>query len=89
MSIIIKGMDMPKSCEECKWHIDFYIVEEQVGGLCTITEKDDKEKACPLIEIPTPHGRLIDWDAFNNKLEIQYAEGRGKSLAPTILEKEG
>ena len=53
MSIIIKGMDMPKSCEECKWHMDFYIEEEQVGGLCTITEKDDKEKACPLIEIVT------------------------------------
>ena len=49
--LIIKGMDMPKSCEECKWHIDFYIEEEQVGGLCTITEKDDKEKSCPLVKI--------------------------------------
>lgn len=31
--------------------MDFYIENERVGGLCTITEKDDKENTCPLIEI--------------------------------------
>jgi len=60
MGVYIPNMEKPKDCKNCQWHLDFYIEDEQVGGLCTITEKDDKENTCPLIEIPTPHGRLID-----------------------------
>ena len=51
MGVYIPNMSKPKSCKECQWHLDFYIEDEQVGGLCTITEKDDKENDCPLIEI--------------------------------------
>ena len=51
--IAIPNMDKPKECKECQWHLDFYIEDEQVGGLCTITEKDDRENTCPLIEIVT------------------------------------
>ena len=49
--IAIPNMEKPKDCKECQWHLDFYIEDEQVGGLCTITEKDDRENTCPLIEI--------------------------------------
>ena len=49
--IAIPNMSKPKECKECQWHLDFYIEDEQVGGLCTITEKDDKENTCPLIDI--------------------------------------
>lgn len=51
MGVYIPNMSKPKGCKECQWHLDFYIEDEQVGGLCTITEKDDKENSCPLIEI--------------------------------------
>lgn len=51
--IAIPNMSKPKNCKECQWHLDFYIEDKQVGGLCTITEKDDKENTCPLIEIVT------------------------------------
>lgn len=51
MGVYIPNMEKPKDCKECQWHLDFYIEDEQVGGLCTITEKDDKENTCPLIEI--------------------------------------
>lgn len=51
MGIYIPNMEKPKECKECQWHLDFYIEDEQVGGLCTITEKDDRENTCPLIEI--------------------------------------
>lgn len=89
MSILIKGMDMPISCENC-------VFADGTGSFyphtCSLNhiqlDEDFARMDCPLIEIPTPHGRLIDWDAFNNKLDIQYAEGRGKTLAPTILEEE-
>ena len=68
MGVYIPNMNKPKECKECQWHLDFYIEDKQVGGLCTITEKDDKENTCPLIEIPTPHGRLIDADKLRATL---------------------
>lgn len=96
MGVYIPNMDKPKECKECQWHLDFYIEDKQVGGLCTITEKDDKENDCPLIEIPTPHGRLIDareymrkaygeelMDDFNKILSVGLTDE-----VPTILEAE-
>ena len=60
MSVIVKGMEMPESCYRCPMaNDDFY--------LCGATEKylenDSEERRpdwCPLVEIPTSHGRLID-----------------------------
>ena len=56
MSVLIKGMKMPKCCDDC----DFV----QHGGKdwCYITEKD-LPCDCPLIELPD-HGDLIDRDAL-------------------------
>ena len=74
MSIIIKGMDMPKDCGSCgvrqeakcgtdyKWlveHPDYY---------------GTKRPDCPLIEIPTPHGRLIE-EHYPGELKAKHAEG--------------
>lgn len=86
MSVLIKGMKMPKSCEECRLYEDEWCLGREVDD--SWSDFNTRWKNCPLIEIPTPHGRLIDWDLFNSKLDIQYAEGRGKALAPTILEEE-
>ena len=59
MGVYIPNMSKPKGCKECQWHLDFYIEDEQVGGLCTITEKDDRENTCPLIEIE-------EWNSYSN-----------------------
>ena len=59
MGVYIANMAKPKDCKECQWHLDFYIEVEQVGGLCTITEKDDRENTCPLIEIE-------EWNSYSN-----------------------
>jgi len=92
MGVYIKNKDMPKSCGECEFNYNLeggsYEWWECVILHDDINQFDTRRTDCPLIEIPTPHGRLIDWDAFNSKLEIQYAGGRGKTLAPTILEEE-
>ena len=84
MSIIIKGLEMPESCATCtlqqetkcgvnyKWllkHPDYY---------------NARRPDCPLVEIPTPHGRLIDFDALDEKINIS----SWQPLAPTILEAE-
>ena len=52
MSILIKGMEMPKNCGECG-----------LESFCNLWTHTDWEKCrhanCPLIELP-PHGDLID-----------------------------
>ena len=79
MSILIKGMEMPKNCNECPMH--FY----EGQGICSCRvlsaiEDDEvlkpwkkKRKDCPLIEIP-PHGDLIDRDAFLAERRHLYCE---------------
>ena len=72
MSILIKGMEMPTSCDMC-WALDDYgdyprcrITEEQRGYNFRIREK--RMDKCPLVPIP-PHGRLIDSDALMKQIE--------------------
>ena len=93
MSVILKGMEMPKNCAECKmWSIceclnDF----EDFESICYAVEDGDlvRDKNCPLIELP-PHGRLIDADAIQD----YNVETFGQRLliidtAPTVIEAEG
>lgn len=65
--ILIKNMEMPKSCDNC-WALDDYgdyprcrITEEQRGYNFPI--RDKRMDKCPLVEIK-PHGRLIDANAL-------------------------
>ena len=68
MSILIRGMEMPTSCGDCKAFVCYRQWAGDVGDcFCGITKNDAKAKeknaACPLIPVP-PHGRLIDADAL-------------------------
>ena len=69
MSVLIKGMEMPKSCSKC----GFFDMGGGDGYRCTLLRKSfemwnkisvARDRSCPLIEVPTPHGRLIDADAL-------------------------
>lgn len=70
--ILIKGMDMPKTVFECSTKINpeerrcNYTgkVFEETFSLLTQRRCDN----CPLVEIPTPHGQLIDVDALQRKI---------------------
>ena len=64
MSIIIKGMDMPKaSNEDC-------IAVIRSNGKVEVWQTGMKEFEAQAIQIPTPHGRLIDKDFLMKWLEI-------------------
>ena len=63
MSILIKDMKMPENCRDCllcagQANMDY--------GVCVWCRADGKARDaytrqdCPLVEVPTPHGRLID-----------------------------
>ena len=58
-SVLIRGMEMPKNCGTCFL---------RVGGCKQRMYMEQRPKYCPLVEIPTPHGDLVD----RNKLLAEY-----------------
>ena len=70
MDVLIKGMKMPKEgCKDC-----LLVKRKGVFDICPFlkrevdgnVERGGKPLACPLIEVPTPHGRLIDGDMLES-----------------------
>ena len=103
MSILIKGMEMPKSCEYCDLCTS--------DGDCIATGGDSlwdalpegaeyfptgwKYEGCPLVEVPVPHGRLIDADALLEdvrKNSVSYSADdfahEWVDVQPTVIEAE-
>lgn len=64
MAVLIEGMEMPKSCDDC------YIANCPNDIGYTDRGKCSRHINCPIIEVPEPHGRLIDADVLCNRLEI-------------------
>ena len=71
MSILIKGMEMPKKCAGCMmWYLlpfkDTYV------DICRVTGKKvypyAVDESCPLIPVPD-HGDLIDRDALEKDID--------------------
>ena len=100
MSILIKGMEMPKKCGQCKlFHAEYPMYCMAVKGYRTVGAPYGMPRPdwCPLVEIPTPHGRLGDLDelktAFprcDNSMDIKIASVRATiNHAPTVIEAEG
>lgn len=84
MSIIIKGMDMPKDGT-------FDIINIYSNGCVALTfgGRGMEEDACIIAEQLPPHGRLIDADELikdrvSNDMVVIHAK-----CAPTIIEAEG
>lgn len=81
-SLFIPGMNKPERCSMCP---AYHLIEVpkawldpdptfQVKPFCALTQEGIKDirninRNCPLVEIPTPHGRLIDID----KLKEEFA----------------
>ena len=67
MSVLIEDMEMPRTCYDCKLRR-----RNGLELICPVLERSYKiadiqvlffrEKDCPLIEVPEPHGRLVDAD---------------------------
>ena len=82
MSILIKGMEMPKGCGDCR----FFAWSRGVGQHCAVAPsitfhptidgmdvKYERNGDCPLIPIP-PHGRLIDADVLRQMMHHEAFE---------------
>ena len=85
MSVLIKGVKMPKACYECPCQydliscqaLDFESICEE-GFDCTIQRLPN----CPLVEVKTPHGRLID---INTLVSAMYDPKIGVSIVADIV----
>ena len=79
MSILIK-IEMPKGCWACpfavgKFYECLFTKKSYNWGLTT------RPSDCPLIEVQSPHGRLIDADAFATNLkDISVRQGYKNTL---------
>ena len=104
MSVLIKGMEMPKDCRECLMQVYYSSGKtwcKPADRLLADDYKpiiyDDRPDFCPLAELPEKHGRLIDADelktAFptcDNSKPILVASVRATiNHMPTVIEAEG
>ena len=75
MSILIKGMEMPKNCAECeRWDRCKCVADfEDYESIYDAVVDGDlvRDANCPLVEIP-PHGRLIDKDKLRRELFLNF-----------------
>ena len=69
MSILIKGMEMPKNCKEC-------LVYDHEQFDCFFDTRE-----CPLVPVPA-HGKLIDADAL--KASLAFAEKTAEWAVPAL-----
>jgi len=98
MNLYIESKDMPTSCEKCNFikntHYWFYCgIGEKDGKLLSLENKYDeliytssRHPDCPLKEIPSPHGRLIDADELYKHISIRMLNGRFENVLPAIEE---
>ena len=102
MSLRINGLDMPKACINCDLRgVAWGNYKCTVSGEI-IKNELNRPNDCPLSEIPTPHGKLIDTDAAIARLKYLYCDGCGCDCStcqwgafikyldgrPTIIEAE-
>lgn len=72
MSVLIKGMKIPKSCADC----DLLELSGAIGckkAYQSANEWRGRALDCPLIEL-TNHGDLIDKDRFHHNLKVDAIE---------------
>ena len=98
MSVLIKGMQIPKNCSDCPLNYD--MMSCMITGsrwwsdTMVLMDFDCQESRlydCPLVELPEHHGRLIDADEMKNLWTGCSINGSISPLLdarPTVVEAE-
>lgn len=65
--ILIRGMEMPATCWDCKLKVGFSacgrVTDHKGGGFFyRVHNGNSRPDWCPLVPLPEGHGRLIDGD---------------------------
>lgn len=96
MSVLIKGMEMPRNCLECELYGAMYSSGCDVASLGIPKrynyDPHTRPDWCPLVELPEKHGRLIDADALDYRLGASDRDIYVRYTVeeePTVIEAEG
>lgn len=68
MSVIVKGMNMPKACMYCPM-FNGMGCKAAMKMFDELTNVAVRVKGCPLVTLPEKHGRLIDADSLRENIE--------------------
>ena len=97
MGIYLPNMEMPKNCAYCPFSeymntsLGQILDCKRIGTVGSAVRGthdvlNHRHPNCPLVEIPTPHGRLIDADKFAETLkEVSIRQGYDKLFSDNIL----
>ena len=95
-NIIVRGMDKPESCVKCFFRDGIFCKAKNYKRISYVALDGKIEIWCPLVEIKTPHGRMIDADALNTynvspiyEFCVMGITEEDIGLAETIIEAEG
>ena len=93
MSLIIKGMQLPRKSEHRECSIA--VVQNRHVSIAFSRTKTNPLECCECAEIPTPHGRLIDADKLLESFREALDEDRHfvnffalVDDSPTVIEAE-
>lgn len=102
MSVLVRDMSMPETCDDCQFHRyhshhEYVCVATSMLYPMNLANSNGiKKDWCPLVELPEKHGRLIDADAMcddlatvDPKYEFMYDWCiRVTEAQPTVIEAE-
>lgn len=97
MSILIKDMEMPQKCGQCKlFHAEYPMYCMAVEGHRTVGAPYGMPRPdwCPLVEVKDPHGDLVNRGELLAEYDRQHkgpVGGARKIMekAQTVIEAEG
>ena len=96
MSLLIKGMKMPKDCRECLMQVYYSSGKTWCKPADRLLAEDYKPIPfdgrpdwCPMVELPEKHGRLIDGDELFKQMNIAIDMMSGMMKAIGAEDDEG
>jgi len=79
MGVYVFDMEMPRSCNECRFSVNGFCRASPKLAVGAAMSKRERTNYCPLVYVP-PHGRLIDADALTKMCrEMQSIEWNKKA----------
>ena len=94
MGIYIPNMEIPKSCGKCPFNVNSLKCSRTSSGIDRDFEFQARNSDCPLLEVPVPHGRLIDAHEVRTRMiglsfSVQtWISEVELSNVPTVIERE-
>lgn len=88
MSKAVLVMDMPESCEKCRFHLNY----PKVKHYCYIKQEafeEEKPKWCPLRELPEKKERLVATNDYDGGYSHGFTHGYNACIDELLKGEKG